>query len=78
MNVDQLVSPYKNGEILHFRKFHNTSCLPSKILHNDCIQFLLGHDDDPREIENNGYANIWRLKEDYYGIFESREWRFTF
>ena len=30
-----------------------------KILHNDCVQFLLGHEDDPREIENNAYANFW-------------------
>ena len=35
------------------------TCLPPKILHNDCIRFLLGDEDDPREIENNGYANFF-------------------
>ena len=63
--------------ILYSRKSHNTSCLPpppqKKILHNDCIRFLLGHEDDLKEIENNGYANFWGLKEVYYGICESRE-----
>ena len=28
-----------------------------QILHNDGIRFFLGHKDDPREIESNGYAN---------------------
>ena len=55
------------------RKSHNTLCLPPKILHNDCIRFLLGREDDPREIENNGYTNFWGVKEVYYGICESRE-----
>ena len=45
--------------ILYFRKSYNTSCLPPKILHNECNQFLLGQEDDPREIENNGYANFF-------------------
>ena len=44
--------------ILYFRKSHNTSCLLPKILYNDCVQFLLGHEDDPREIKNNAYANF--------------------
>ena len=28
----------------HFHIDHNASCLPSKILHNHCLQFLLGID----------------------------------
>ena len=27
--------------------------------HNHCLQFLLGHEDVPREIKNNTYANFW-------------------
>ena len=53
----QLKTP--RNAFLYFRKSRNTSCLSHKILHNDCIRFLLGHEDDPREIENNGYANFW-------------------
>ena len=52
----------------------NTLLLHPKILHNDCIRFLLGHEDDPREIENNAYANFWWVKEVYYGICASREY----
>ena len=48
---------------------------PRKILHNDCIRFLLGHEDDPREIENNAYANFGGINDVYYGICESREWK---
>ena len=46
-------------QFFYFRKSHNTSCLPLKILHSNCIRFLLGHEDDPREIENNGYAKLF-------------------
>ena len=35
-----------------------------KILHNRCLQFLLG-----QSTENNGYAKFWRGQKDYYGIF---------
>ena len=31
-------------------------CLPPKILHNDCFQFLLGITVVPIEIKNNGHA----------------------
>ena len=52
------------------KKYHNTVCCPSKILHKHCFQFLLGRwDSRPREIENNFYAKFWRDKK-YYGIFE--------
>ena len=66
--------------ILYFRKSHNTSCLPPKILHNDCIRFLLGHEGDPREKSKTMPMQIFCLgregggvKEVYYGICESRE-----
>ena len=29
-------------------------------------------------MENNAYANFWGLKEVYYGICKSGEWRFAF
>ena len=41
---------------------HNTPLLPPKILHNHCLQVLLGHEDVLREIKNNAYANFWGLK----------------
>ena len=47
-------------------------------LDNDCIRFLLGHEDDPREIENKPVQFFFGgggVKEVYYGICESREWR---
>ena len=59
--------------ILYFRKSHNTSCLPPEILHNDCIRFLLGHEHDPREIENNAYANVWEGKTGV--LWDLRKWR---
>ena len=37
-----LSSPY-NDSILYLHKSHNTPILPPKILHNHCLQFLLGH-----------------------------------
>ena len=35
-----------------------TSCLSPKILHEHGLQFLLGHEDVPREIEKNSYAKF--------------------
>ena len=32
---------------------------PPKRLHNHCLQFLLGHENVPREVENNAYADFW-------------------
>ena len=52
----------------------------SKILHSNSIQFLLGHEDDPREIEIVPMQIWWGggggsgVKEVYYGICESGEW----
>ena len=34
---------YTHFFICHFHIAHNTLCLPPKILHSDCFQFLLGH-----------------------------------
>ena len=39
-----------------------------------CLQFLLGHEDVPREIKNNAYANCLGVKEVYHGICTSREY----
>ena len=52
---------------------HNTPLLPPKILHDHCLQVLLGHEDVLREIKNNAYANFWGVKEVYYGICASSE-----
>ena len=45
--------------IRYFHIDNNAPCLPPKILHNYCFQFLLGNTVVPREIEENGYAFFW-------------------
>ena len=46
-------------------------CLPHKILHNHCFQFLLGITVVLREIQNNGYAKFWGVKKlVHYGLCE--------
>ena len=50
---------------------------PPKLLHNHCLQFLLGHDNVPREVQNNAYADVWGVKEVYYGICASSELTLT-
>ena len=42
---------------------------PARLLHNRCLQFLLGRKNVPREVENNAYADFWGAKEVYYGIW---------
>ena len=44
--------------IHYFHIDHNAPCLPPKILHNHCFQFLLGITVVPREIQDNGYAKF--------------------
>ena len=44
--------------IYHVHMDHNAPCLPRKILHTHCFQFLLGFTVVPREIEDNGYINF--------------------
>ena len=53
------------------QKYHNTLCLPSKILHKHCFQFLLRLTMIRRENKNNAYPKFWRANKDYCGIFES-------
>ena len=36
----------------HFHTVHNALCLPQKISHKHCFQFLLGLTIVPREIKN--------------------------
>ena len=52
---------------------HNTPLLPppkKKILHNNCLQVLLGHEDVLREIKNNAYANFGGLKRCIMGFVQ--------
>ena len=72
-----------NSQVLYFltpiltiRYLHNPIIhlyYPSRLLHNHCLQFLLGHENVPREVENNAYADFWGVKEVYYGICASGE-----
>ena len=48
--------------IHHFHIDHNAPCLPPRLLHNHCFQFLLGITVVPREIEDIGYAKFWEVK----------------
>ena len=69
----QQMFPHLRG-IHHFHIFHNTPCLPPKIVHKYCFQFLLGWLYVLREIENNAYAKFWGANKVYYGRCESGEW----
>ena len=69
--------PKANISIGHFQKYHNTLCLPSKILHKHCFHFPLGLTMVPRENKNNSYVKFWRTNKEYYGIFESGLWRLS-
>ena len=55
---------YLNNPIIHLY-------YPPKLSHNHCLQFLLGHENVPREVETNAYADFWGAKEVYYGICAS-------
>ena len=59
------------ASIIHyFHIDHNALCLPTKILHNYCFQFLLGITVIPREIQDNGYAKFWCVNKVHYGLCE--------
>ena len=45
--------------IRHLHISHNTPCLPPKILHKHCFQFLVGRLKHPGELKNRGYAKFW-------------------
>ena len=60
--------------IHHFHTDHNAPCLPPKILHNHCCQFLLGITVVPREIEDNGYAKFWEVNKVHYGLCKIGEY----
>ena len=59
--------------IHYFHIDHNAPCLPLRILHNHCFQFLQGITIVPREIENNGYAKCWGVNEVHYGLCKNGE-----
>ena len=48
-------------------------CLPPKILHSHCFQFLQGITVVPREIEDNGYVKFWGVNKVHYGLCENGE-----
>ena len=41
---------------------------------NHCLQFLLGHGDVPREIQNNAYAIFGELKRCIMGLVQVENW----
>ena len=43
--------------------YHNALCMSPQILHNHCLQFLLGVKMAPRETENNAYTQFWGDKQ---------------
>ena len=56
--------------IHHFHIDHDAPCLPppppyhpTQILHNHCFQFLRGITVVPREIQDNGYAEMLGRKQ---------------
>ena len=56
---------HSRNVIEYFHRDHNASCLilppHHKKMHTLCFQFLLGITDVPRGIEDNAYANFWKL-----------------
>ena len=54
-----LATRLRSTKIHHFHIDHNAPCLPSRILHNHCFQFLLRNTVVPREIEDNCYARFF-------------------
>ena len=54
-------------KVAHLHISHNTACLPPKILHKHCLQFLLGPLLYPGETKNKGYAKFWGADKVYYG-----------
>ena len=64
----------RDPSIYHFHIDHNAHCLPPKILHNHCFQFLLGITVVPREIEDNGYAKFWEVNKVHYGLCKIGEY----
>ena len=59
--------------IHHFHIDHNAPCLPSKILHNYCFQYLLGITVVPRKIKDSGYAKFWGVNKVHFGLCENGE-----
>ena len=58
--IDNLQVPYFINFSIHY--LHNPIIhlhYPPKLLHNHCLQFLLGHENVPREVENNAYADFF-------------------
>ena len=46
----------------------NAPCIPPKILHTHCFQFLLGITVIPRQIQGNDYAKFWGVNQVSYGV----------
>ena len=46
--------------IRHFNNVYNALCLPQKILHKHCFQFILGLTIVSREIETMLIQNFWK------------------
>ena len=64
--------------IHYFHIDHNACCLPLRILHDHCLQVLLGITVTPREIEDNGYAKCGGgggVNNMYYGLGENGEFK---
>ena len=68
---DQNVMHYCKKNIDHFEKYHNTLCLSPQILHEHCLQFLLGLKMVPRENKNNANAKFEGTNKEYYGIVKN-------
>ena len=69
--------PYLLGvskSIHHFRIDHNAPFL----LPVPKFQFFLGISVVQREIEDNGYVNIWRVNKVHYGLCENHEFPVVF
>ena len=57
----------------HFHIDYNVPCLPPKIFHNHCFQFLQDIRVVPGDIEDNGYAKFWGVNKVHHGLCENGE-----
>ena len=72
-NFITLVFVIPNLGIYYFHIDRNAPCPPPQILHNHCLQFLLGVTVVPREIIDNGYAKLWSVNKMHYGLCQNGE-----
>ena len=74
--VGIIAMKFEKPRIHHFHIDHNAPCLPPKILHIHCFQFLLGNTVVPRRNPRRWLCKIVGSKQD--ALWSMSRWIFTF